>query len=370
MARPKEQIISEMVDAGFSDDEIRQAFKKQPSNEGIVQKGWNALTLPEKGANATIRKLTAIQSGIQNKAAQLTGLPIGDEPTGNLTRDIIAGTPKLIGEIGQSVVPGFVSRGSIVTGGLLKGAQMAAPLAKLAGKGIAKGAESISGLEYKTPGILTEAASNPKLLFSKGKESAGPVYEKAKELGGAVRETLVKIPEKVKLVKESLKLAKSGQLNPTEALEARKELAGLKKQVTGEFYRKATQQLNEIAKPVFAEADKIYEQGVRAGELRRLFPVNKGGGTSIMKSTLGTIAGVVPAMAMSPLVQGTVATGIGMGARAAAPLVNNPLTTAAVVEGLKLTEEKAKEFLRKARGNRDRARKMAEKEGYEIPIVE
>ena len=77
-----------------------------------------------------------------------------------------------------------------------------------------------------------------------------------------------------------------------------------------------------------------------------------------MKSTLGTLAGVVPAMAMSPLVQGTAATGVGLAAKAASPLINNPITTAAAVQAAKLaseiikpevTQKQAKEYLKKAK---------------------
>lgn len=336
-------------------DALPPPSKNKPS---MIKKGWDALTLPEQAAKNILPKLTNLQSTVQNKAAQLTGLPIGDEPTGNLTRDVLAGTPKIIGQIGEQIIPGFVSRGSILTAGLLRGAKAAAPLLKMAGSGIAKGAESISGLEYKTPGILTEAAKNPGLIFSDGKKAASPIYEAAKASGGQVKEVLSSIPEKLKVVKESIKLANKGQLNATEALEARKELSAIKKTVTGEYFRKSLAKLNEIAKPVFGEADKVYEKGVRAEELRRIFPVNKSGGTSIMKSTLGTLAGVVPAMAMSPLVQGTAATGVGLAAKAASPLINNPITTAAAVQAAKLaseiikpevTQKQAKEYLKKAK---------------------
>jgi hypothetical protein len=341
---------------------------KPPSTFKKVMGGLDTitkpLTYPEKAAQYIIPKLTQIQSSIQNKAAQVTGLPIGEEPTGNLARDIIANTPRIMGETAAQTLPSMISRGSILTMGAMKGASALAPLVRAGGLGLAEAAESISGLEYKTPGILAEAANNPKLIFSPGKAKAE--YEAAKQLGGEVRKSLSQIPEKMKMVKESLKLAEKGELNPTEALEARKELSALKKTVSGEFFRKATEKFNEVAKPVFGEADKAYRQGVKADALRLLFPVNKGGGTSIAKSALGSIAGVVPMMAMSPAVQGGIATGVGMAARSIGPALSNPAIPAAA---LTLTIEKAKEFLKKAKGNRGKARKMAEDQGYVIPEV-
>jgi len=327
--------------------------QKQPS---LSSKAYDALAVPEKMSRKGL--------------GQLAQMVPSAEPTGNMARDIALNTPKILAETVAESAPQFISRGSILTAGALKGVKAAAPALKAIGRGVARGAESISGLEYKTPGVLKEAFKNPKLILGPGKAKAE--YEAAKATGGAVRKSLSKIPEKISVVKKSLKIAEKGKLNATEALEARKELAAIKKTVTNEFFRKSTEIFNKVAKPVFGEADKAYQQGVKSDALRMLLPVNKGGGTSIAKSALGSIAGMGPLVAMSPLAQGAAASALGATAKAAAPLVNNALNVGAIVppaiEAAKvLTEKLAKKYLRKAKGDKDKARDMAIEDGYEIP---
>lgn len=379
-------------DSPPTESELNDIFKSVPvapipTEPSLLQKGYEALAIPEQKSKEGLQMIAKAVSPQQ-------------EVTGNLTRDVAMNLPRIGAETLSEVAPGFISRGAILTAGALRGAKAAAPLLKIAGRAIARGAESISGLEYKTPGILAEAAANPKLLFSPGKESV--VYEAAKEAGGKVRESLSQIPEKIKMVKESLKLADKGTLNATEALEARKELYSIKKTVSKEYFRKATEKLNEVAKPVFGKADEAYKQGVKADALRMLLPVNKGGGTSIAKSALGTFAGVGPMAAMSPLVQGGIATGVGAAAKAASPLINNPVISAEAlqlaqqaknqfqlkpdVEALKqgrkvevkplptgkpLSESTIKTYLKKAKNNKEKARALAIKDGYdpELPIA-
>lgn len=287
---------------------------------------WDALEVPSQMSKQGLQMIAQSVSPEQ-------------QVTGNLPRDIAMNIPRITAETFAETAPDFISREAILTAGALKGLKLAAPAIKAVGRGVAKGAESISGLEYKTPGILSEVASKPSLLFAKGRKSANPAYEAAKKVGGKVRSSLI-VPEKKQVVEKAYELAKSGKLNPTEAFEARKELSSIKNNVSGEFFRQATAKFNEIAKPIFSKGDEIYAKGIRAEELRRIFPVNKSGGTSIMKSTLGTLAGMVPAMAMSPIVQGTTAAAIGTGAKMIKPFVNNPMATATI--GTALVNRKKK----------------------------
>lgn len=345
---------------------FQQSINKVSSTPGILPKIYESLNVPEAAAKTILPKLTQLQSMAINKTAEKTGLPIGEEPTGNLPRDIIANIPRIIGETGQEFIPGLVNRPSLMTMGALEGLNAAAPVINGAGRALAKGAESISGLEYKTPGVLKEAFNNPKLIFSPGKEAAE--YEAAKQTGGQVRDSLLKIPEKLKFVKKALDLADKGDLNATEALEARKELSAARKSVTGEYFRKGIEKLNEMAKPVFGEADEAFKQGIKADALRMPLPVNKGGGTSIAKGVLGTLGGIVPLAAMSPVVQGGIASGLGAAAPAAKAIVSNPVTSAVIsqlVPQLKeLTREIAVKFLKKAKGDKAKAEEMARAKGY------
>lgn len=352
-----QSLSDEEADLLNSDPVLLGRFKQKHQLEqlkpSLMNQAWNVLAVPEQKSR---EGLQMIARGIGSQYAP--------EVTGNLPRDIAMNVGRIGTETLAETAPGFVSRGAILTAGALKGLKVAKPAIKAAGRGIARAAESISGLEYKTPGILQEAASGSGVLFAPGRKAAGPLYEAGKE-GSQVRPILSKIPGKKEFVEKAYDLAQKGKLKALEALEARKELASMKKSVTGEFFRKATEKFNEIAKPAFQVADEAFSKGLRADELKRFLPVNKMGGTSIAKSTLGTIAGALPMAAMSPIVQGTVATGVGAASRAASPLINNPVTTAGIIQALKLTKEKAKEFLKKAKGNKEKAVQMALDAGYD-----
>jgi len=398
-------------DSPPTEAELEEIFStvngSQPAKPSLIRQGLDALTVPEQKSREGLQMMAQMVSPQQ-------------ETTGSLPRDIAMNLPRIGMETLAETAPSFISRAAILTAGALRGVKEVSPVIKAAGRGAARAAESISGLEYKTPGIIREAATNaPTLrkvkdlimeygvkegskkalqefpLLAPGRKAASEVYEAAKTVGGKMN-GLSGIPEKKELVKTALKMAKNGQLNATQALEARKELSAIENSVTGEYFRNSVTKLNKIIKPVFGKADEIFATGVRSDELRRFFPVNKSGGTSIMKSTLGTIAGIVPAMAMSPIVQGTVATSVGSAARAAAPLVNNALTAgptmAAAVKlkdkkeplskkqsdavnvvrdalvkketGKPLTKEVAYELLKEAGGNKRKARRLAKARGY------
>jgi len=339
-------------DSPPTESELNEIFSSvapgqiQPQESSLLAKGFDALTIPEKKS----------REGLQMIAKSVTPKT---EVTGNLARDVAMNTPKIAAETLAEVAPGFISRGTMLTAGGLKAAKAAAPLIKMAGKGAAKVAESVSGLEYKTPGVLSEVAANPKILFAKGTKAVRPMYEAAKKsTGQVVSEEIGDIDDKLKMVKTSYQKAKDGTLNAIEALEARKILSNIKKAVPDTFFRKVTESFNKIAKPVFEEADKAYETGVKADAIRTLLPVNKSGGTSIAKMFLGSAAaGFIPGVglkvaAMSPLVQGATAAGVGTAAKLAKPLVRNPVTTAIAVKVaekiMDLPKEKALEYLKKA----------------------
>lgn len=270
------------------------------------------------------------------------------------------------------------------------GAATSAPV-RATGRGIARAAESISGLEYKNPGILKQAAGDSKILFGPGREGGKKFYEAAKNPEANLFEGMTSNKEIVDRAQDVLKAG--GKLEPSEAFTARKAVGNLisKKDSVKDVLIPLRNKLDDIAKSDkrIAKGDKITREGIRSEELRRIFPVNKSGGTSIMKSTLATLAGLAPAMAMSPLVQGTVATGVGAVGRALAPIGKAaiPLAAAEGVQALTknvptqetpkvLTEKVAKKYLRQAKKNnpnapieqvREQARLAAENDGYEIP---
>lgn len=340
-------------------DSLRQVSGVQRSVESpqeAPKKGiMDLLSLPEKKSREGLNMIAEAVSPKQ-------------EVTGNMARDIAMNLPRIAAESLADTAPGFISKEALLTGGALKGIKLGAPAIKTVGKYAAKAGESISGMEYKNAGILKKMAENPKMLFAKGKDSASNLYEAAKKLGGEGG-ALSEIPEKKKMVEISYKLAKKGKINPTQAFEARKQLSDIKDTVTDGFFRKATAKFNEIAKPVFSEADEAFSKGIQADEGRRLLPINKGGGTSIAKSAIGTLMGVLPTVAMSPLAQSTAAAGLGAAAKAIAPLAKNAVKSGSLLAGITktLTEDKARELLREAKGDREKARKLAKERNFEIP---
>lgn len=292
-----------------------EAAQKKP---GMLQKAWDALAVPEKMSREGLGKMAA-------------AVP-GRDPTGNMALDIGLNIPKVAAETVAEAAPGFISRGAIATAGLLKGAKLAAPLIKTVGSQVAKGAEAISGLEYKTPGVLTAAAKDASLLFGKGRRAAGELYEAAIDKTN-VRPIFGQAMTHKELLDEAVQSARLGTLTPEEALIARKTLDEAKRSMPTFSYHEMRKVFDAVAKTISKEADAAFSNAVKSEALRNILPTNKLGGTSIMKSAIGTVAGVAPLAAMSPLVQGTLATGAGLAAHGLAPFAANAVRTGAMAGG-------------------------------------
>jgi len=271
--------------------------KSEEGEKGLIRKGWDALAIPEQMSREGLGKLADM-------------VPEG-EMSGNMAADIARGTPKVIAETLAEAAPSFISRGSLLTAGALRGVKAAAPLAKMAGRQIAKAAEGISGLEYKTPGILEEAAKDSKLIFAPGKESAGKKFAEFMDKT-KIRKSFGRATSPKELIDDAMKAFDEGTLTPQEAVIARQTLDGVKKTLPRHSYNEMRAQFDSIAKTISKEADAAFSRGVKADALRNVFPQNKLGGSSIAKGILGFLGGVAPSMAMSPLVQGSVATGAGV----------------------------------------------------------
>lgn len=378
-----------------SESQLNEIFAKASGDSSprpsIPKRAWDALKVPEQKSREGLKMMASLMPA---------------NVTGNLSRDVAANAPRLMTETLSEVAPGFISRGAMLTSGALKGIGATGKVLKPILKGAGRQLESASG---SMPGTLEKAYKDPTLIISKGKEIASPIYEEGKAVGGAVRTKLIEISEPKKLVDEAMKLVKKGKLNPTEALSARKALDQVKKKVTKDFFLYAREKLDGVAKQVFEKADIAHKRGMMAESLRNILPQNKYGGASAFKMGIipalsglgGYVAGPPGATAgaalgaglLSPIVQGAFATTGGIVARRLAPIVSQAgkvgSTAGGVVSGMKkkeftpveekietpvlktvqkeLTKEKAKEFLKKAKGNKDKAREMAIKEGYEIP---
>lgn len=219
-----------------------------------------------------------------------------------------------------------------------KAATALEPAAAWVGNKIADGAEALSGLKYETPGVLKEAFKDPSLMFQKGTDFARNLYEKVKGTLSPVAPELEELVPKIDTVQKALEMAKSGQLNEASALEARHVLDSIKNKVGRPAYAAARKMFDDIAKPAFSEADQAFGRGMKSEALTTVFPINKSGTPSIAKiATSGALARYAgnpylqaAGLAMSPLVQGATATGLGLLSKPISAILNNRVATSGI----------------------------------------
>lgn len=302
------------IDEFLESKDSIDSFLDDNKNKSIGSKIWEGLGYPKEKSKQLLKSL---ESKVSEKITSPGGM------TGDITSDTAIGG--LVGTAAE-VLPEYVSRESILTAGALGAAKGLAPVIKPVGKMIAKGAEEISGLGYKVPGVLKETFNDPSLLFSKGKDSARKLYEAAKGGVPQIREELSGLMSKQDFVQKSLDLAKKGELTAFEALEARKELNTIKKSIPDEAFRKTREVFDDIAKTKFSPADTAYARAVKAEEMRKFLPINKGGTPSLAKGAAMVISKTPLAAFASPAVQGSIASGLGT----AAKLTQSPVATSMI----------------------------------------
>ena len=305
----------ELVQSGGWVPPQDELIPSQPQNKSMLSKIWDGLAVPEQMSRQGLNMLAS-------------AVP-GREPTGNMALDIGLNIPKVAAETLAEGAPGFISRGSILTAGALMGAKLAAPLIKTVGSGVAKGAEAISGLEYKTPGVLTAAAKDSSLMLGPGRASANELFANAVD-PSKIRPAIAQGLEHKDIIVEGMKALADGSITPEEALTVRQSLDAAKKGMPMGTFIKLREAFDQVAKTISSQADTAFSRAIQSEALRQPLAVNKLGGTSIGKHFLGTMAGVLPSVAMMPWVQGGVATGLGMAARAGAPLANNAVQAGAM----------------------------------------
>jgi hypothetical protein len=187
--------------------------------------------------------------------------------------------------------------------------------AKAVGGKIAEGLEGLSGLEYKTPGILKEAAGDPSILFGPGKKAAGLAYESIKD-DLQVRPAMLTATSSGKIIDNAIYALEQGDLTPQEALIARRALDDKFGGIPASTANYLRPKFDAIAKTLSAEADASFKKAIKSEALRKILAVNKGGGTSIAKFFLGGLTGGTLNAASSPVLQGAAATGAGLATRA------------------------------------------------------
>lgn len=192
----------------------------------------------------------------------------------------------------------------------------AIPAVKIVGGKIGEGLEGLSGLEYKYPGILKEAAGDPSILFGPGKKAAGLAYEAIKD-DLQVRPSMLEATSSGKIIDDAIYALNNGDLTPQEALIARRALDDKFGGIPASTANYLRPKFDAIAKTISADADAAFKKAIKSEALRKILAVNKGGGTSIAKFFLGGLTGGALNVASSPIVQGAAATAAGAGVRAA-----------------------------------------------------
>lgn len=279
------------------------------SDASVGSKLWQGLQVPSQMAS---RGLNAMASAVPNP-----------EPTGNLPMDVLKGTPYIAANTLAQAAPEFINRASILTAGGAKLLQAARPVGSAVGRWVAGQAESATNA---VEGSLAAAWNNPKLILSKGKKAAGPLYDAGKaelEQGASIFKNMYKPDEIIQTAQDYL--GKGGKLEPAEALVYRKALdvVGRSRGVVKDSLVGMRSVADEAVKesPNMSAADAAYQKGLQAESLRRLVPQNKYGGSSAFKMAmmgfLTNALGPAGAGVLSPVVHGTIASAGGATARVA-----------------------------------------------------
>lgn len=214
------------------------------AEKGVLGKLAEALTIPEKLA----------REGLEQMADVVPERIGGGEPTGNLAADLALGAPRIAADTIAEAAPSFISRGALVTGGLLKGGQALKPLVKGAGGFIADTAESLSGIKHSAPGALRRAAGDPSLIFAPGKDAAGKAFE---SLGETIPAAFKATKDSAKILNMANKSAMEGTLNAATAKLALKHLGKLSKRLKGKPHKILNDRFQEAIKKAPRAGGKV-----------------------------------------------------------------------------------------------------------------
>ncbi len=263
---------------------------------------------------------------------------------------IVAGTAmaplgiakKGIADVGQSIQSKYPGIAGTALGGALKygsniipespkqlaaneatGAAVGAamPAVRAVGGKVGQALEGLSGLEYKTPGILSQASNDPSLLFGPGKKAAGLAYEAIKD-DLQVRPAMLTATSSKDLIDMGMYALEHGDLSPQEALIARRALDDKFSAIPASTANYLRPKFDSVAKTITADADAAFKKAIKSEALRQILATNKGGGTSIAKLVLGGFTGGALNVASSPIIQGAAATAAGAATRGVESMPN------------------------------------------------
>ena len=245
-------------------------------------------------------------------------------------------TPQTIGSIGVEGVANMISPESVVTQGALKTGKLASPLINKIGGWLGTGAEKLSGLVHKTPGVLADITNEPSLVFGPGTEAANEIYAQKVD-PTQIRDVFKNTLGKKEFVEAAQTALQDGSLTADEALISRQTLDSIKNQVPRPTFIALRDALDKVAKTKFAGADKAFSNAVKSENVQNIFPLNKGGTASRLGQLVqaGGLGGaylshpgaLAASVALSPFAQGLAASGIGAVKQGLIPLLQNPELT-------------------------------------------
>lgn len=365
-------------DSPPTEQELEQVFSsmggepQQPAADqrSLGRKAWDALAIPEqmsreglemlagmvpkpepRGKRGTLEKVLSPLILGTTRPQDIPDHPLAQE---GVIQDVLEGAPRALADTMAEAAPGFLSRASLLTAGLAKGASKLAPAAKTVMRAIGAQGEEMSGIAPKAAGALEAAYKDSSLMLSKGKKAASPLYEAGKaelDEGANLFQGMYKPEEIVDAAKSYMQ--KGGKLEPAEALMVRKAYDSLLK--SGRYVKDSLFEGRAVADEAakasgnIAGADAAFQRGLKADALRNVFPQNKYGGASGFKTALATALTQIPggkvltAPLFSPATQGAMATAAGIGVRQGlAPLTGNPALAAALAEVLQRRKQNAR----------------------------
>jgi hypothetical protein len=262
-----------------------------------------------QGASGIVAGTAMAPLGVAQDAVKAAGKGIQDRYP-NMAGTLLGGALKL----GSNAIPASPKQ---MAGNEAAGAAVGAaiPYVNKAAGAAGKALEGLSGLEYKTPGVLKAAANDASLLFGPGKKEAGAAYEAIKD-DLQVRPAMLMATSSSKIIDNAMYALEQGDLSPQEALIARRALDDKFGGIPASTANYLRPKFDAIAKTITAEADAGFKRAIKSDALRQILATNKGGGTSIAKLVLGGFTGGALNVASSPVVQGAAATATGLAGRA------------------------------------------------------
>lgn len=262
-----------------------------------------------QGASGIVAGTAMAPLGIAQDAVRSAGAAVQNKYPG-MAGTLLGGALKF----GSNVVP--ASPKQVVANeatGLAVGAAM--PYANKIASKVGEGLEGLSGLEYKTPGVLKDVANDASLLVGPGKKEAGLAYEAIKD-DLQVRPAMLTASSSKEIIDNAKYALENGDLSPQEALIARRALDDKFGGIPASTANYLRPKFDAIAKTITSEADAGFKRAIKSEALRKILATNKGGGTSIAKFFLGGLTGGALNVASSPVVQGAAAAATGLAGRA------------------------------------------------------